>query len=188
MTNRWRELREAVELVARQLDQLDRRTEKMETIIMVREPSSGAAAEAYEGLRKQVVTAVSERMTHLAQLAQLDAALAAGAGPDSVGKLVRGWMEQASVVRVSDPDDSDRDLLFELVEDLGGPFEVLEPAYADAVSGRVIRRGTARRAPVLGGRPGEPQVADPRGGDPRGPRHAADTAQGQGQASWGVTQ
>lgn len=146
MTKRWRELRAAVERITGQIDQLDRRTEKMEVILMVREPTTSVAAEAYEGLRKQVVTAVTERMAHLAQLVQLDAALTAGADADSVGKLVRGWVEQASLERVVDPEHPQRGLLFETVEDLGGRPEVLEPAYVDAVTGRVIRRGSIRRA------------------------------------------
>ena len=156
MTKRWRELRAAMERIAGHLDQLDRRAEKMEVILMVREPASGAAAEAYEGLRKQVVASVTERMAHLAQLVQLDSALTAGADAESVGKLVRGFVEQASLERVTNPKHAERDLLFEVVEDLGGRLEVLEPAYVDAVTGRVIRRGSIRRAAVAaGGRPGE---------------------------------
>ena len=106
MTRRWRELTAAIDRIAHQVDQLDRRTEKMEVILMVREPASGAAAEAYEGLRKQVVTAVTERLAHLSQLVQLDAALCAGSSTESVARLVRGWLEQASLAQVSDPDRS----------------------------------------------------------------------------------
>lgn len=145
MTKRWRELHAAMERIVGQLDQLDRRTEKMEVILMVREPSSGAAAEAYEGLRKQVVTSATERLAHLAQLVQLDSALTAGADAESFGKLVRGFVEQASLERVTDPEHPERDLLFEVVEDLGGRAEVLEPAYVDTVTRRVIRRGSIRR-------------------------------------------
>jgi hypothetical protein len=141
---RWRELREVVDRIAGQLDQLDRRSEKMEVILMVREPTAGVAAEAYDGLRKQVVAAMTERMAHLQQLVQLDAALTAGA--DVVGKLVRGFADQASLSRVTDAEHPDRDMLFELVEDLGGRPEVLEPAYVDMITGRVIRRGSMRRA------------------------------------------
>jgi hypothetical protein len=162
MTKRWRELREAIDRIARQLDLLDRRAEKMEVILMVREPSSGAAAEAYEGLRKQVVTAVTERLAHLSQLVQLDAALSAGSSTESVAKLVRGWLEQASLAQVGDPNHPDRHMLFEMLEDLGGDVQVLEPAYVDTVTGRVIRRGSARRAKQdegPGGPPGEQSSA-----------------------------
>ncbi len=99
---RWRELREAVDRITGQLDQLDRRAEKMEVILMVREPTAGVAAEAYDGLRKQVVAAMTERMAHLQQLVQLDAALTAGADADVIGKLVRGFADQASLGRVTD--------------------------------------------------------------------------------------
>ncbi len=156
MTKRWRELRAAVERITGQIDQLDRRTEKMEVILMVREPTTSVAADAYEGLRKQVVTAVTDRMAHLAQLVQLDAALTAGAEADTVGKLARGWVEQASLERIVDPEHPQRDLLFEMVEDLGGRHEVLEPAYVDALTGRVIRRGSIRRADGAAERPGGP--------------------------------
>lgn len=142
--NRWQELREVVDRISRQLDQLDRRTEKMEVILMVREPTVGAAAEAYDGLRKQVVAAVGERTAHLKQLAQLDAALAAGAGADAAAKLVHDFADQAALERVTNADHPDRDLLFDMVEDLGGNYEVLEAAYIDAKTGRVIRRGSIR--------------------------------------------
>lgn len=163
MTRRWRELRETLARISSQLDQLDRRTEKMELILMVREPSSAVAAEAYDGLRKQVVNAVTDRNAHLAQLAQLDSALGAGAGAESVARLVSGWVEQASLVRVFDPERHQPDLLFEMVEDLGGRFEVLEPGYVDAVTGRVIRRGRSRRAEVVPGQaePAAGQLAPP---------------------------
>ncbi|MGH3192525.1 MAG: hypothetical protein ACRDOL_35815 [Streptosporangiaceae bacterium] len=154
LMNRWRQLREVVDRISGQLDQLDRRTEKMEVILMVREPAAGVAAEAYDGLRKQVVAAMTERMAHLQQLVQLDAALTAGADADVIGKLVRGFADQASLGRVTDAEHPDRDMLFELVDDLGGRPEVLEPAYVDMITGRVIRRGSMRRAapPALPGR------------------------------------
>lgn len=146
MMRRWRELRGHIDRIFGQLDQLDRRAEKMEVILMVREPAAGVAAEAYDGLRKQVVAAVTERMAHLTQLVQLDATLTAGADADTVGKMVRGFVEQASLERVTDAEHPDRNMLFEMVEDLGGGrHEVLEPAYVDAVTGRVIRRGSMRR-------------------------------------------
>jgi hypothetical protein len=147
-SNRWTELGAVMGDIQRTLDQLERRAEKMETILMIREPSSTAAGEAYEGLRKQVVSAVSERLTHLAQLVQLDSALAHGADHRVLRDLVGSWLEQASLVRIRDPEHPQRDTVYELVEDAGGPFEVVDPAYVDAVTNRVIRLGRARRAPL----------------------------------------
>lgn len=120
---------------------------------MVREPTVGVAAEAYEGLRKQVAAAMTERMAHLQQLVQLDAVQTAGADADMAGKLVRGFADQASLSRVTDAQHPDGDMLSELVEDLGGWPEVLKPAYVDAITGRVIRRGSLRRAAGRGSLP-----------------------------------
>lgn len=135
------QLQETLDRVCGLLDQLERRTEKMETILMVREPSSMAAADAYEGLRKQVVSTSTERLTHLAQLVQLNSALSHGTDADTLGRMVRDWTEQASVLEITDPVAPNSDLMFVMVEDLGGPIQVLEPAYVDGVTGRVIRQG-----------------------------------------------
>jgi hypothetical protein len=145
---RYDELARVLEQVQRTLDQLERRAEKMETILFVREPSSVSSAEAYEGLRKQVVNAVTERLNHLTQLVQLDHALRHGADAPTLRTLVDGWFEQAGLVRVDDPEHGDRDLVYDLLEAGDGPLVVTEPAYVDAVSGRLIRPGRARRRPT----------------------------------------
>jgi len=155
MRTRWGRLQATLDRVGQHLDQLERRAEQLETILMVREPASTAAADAYEGLRKQVVTAVTERLTHLAQLVQLDAALSHGADREQIARTVSGWLEQASIARVAEYGGGDQDLLFELVEDLGGQAEVLVPAYVDIVSGRVIRQGQARRPAPAAAQVGE---------------------------------
>ncbi len=147
MSKRWRRQQETLSQITDLLDRLERRTEKMEVVLMVREPSSTAAADAYEGLRKQVVTAVTERMAHLAQLAQLDAALDHDADPASLARIVRGWVEQASLTRITDPGHPDGGLLFVNVDDRGVRPELLDPAYVDAVTGRVIRQGRIRSHP-----------------------------------------
>src|SRR5579885_2330521 len=149
----------------------------METVLMVREPSSVAAAEAYEGLRKQVVNAVSERLTHLSQLVQLDAALRHGAERDALEKLTDSWFEQASLARIDDANHPERDVLFELVSDHGGLFEVLEPAYVDTLTGRVIRPGRARRAPV----PAPTPAVDEPAPEPIG-RHTVPAVDGAAEA------
>jgi hypothetical protein len=142
----FRKSHELLEEMRHSLDQLERRAQTMETILMVREPASVASGEAYEGLRKQVVNAVSERLGHLSQLAQFDHALRHGADPATLAALVDGWFQQAGLVRVDDPADPRADLLFEPVDGGTGPLQVIEPAYVDGVTGRLIRAGKARRA------------------------------------------
>jgi hypothetical protein len=142
---RWDHVFASTDEIRHRLDVVERRLDTMQTILIVREPTSVSAGDAYDGLRKQVVSAVSERIAHLSQLVQIDAALAQGPGDPALSGLVDGWLEQAALRRVSDTSAADFDILFELVEDLGGDVEVLTPAYVDETTGRVIRQGRARR-------------------------------------------
>jgi hypothetical protein len=136
---------------------LERRMDTMNTILLVREPQSVVAGEAYEGLRKQVVASVTERNVHLAQLMQFDVALRQGAGPDTLHEMVLGWIEQAGLQRVERLSGPERAHLFQMVDDQGGELEVLEPAYVDSMNDRVIRQGRVRRqkpsAPAEDARP-----------------------------------
>jgi len=165
------EVSSVLERMHRTLDQLERRAERMETILLVREPTSMVAADAYEGLRKQVVSAVSERHGHLSQLVEIDHALRHGADPIVLRSFVDAWFEQANLLRISDPAGPDADLAFELIEDGDGPLEVVEPAYADGTTGRLVRRGRVRRA----GRP----LPSPRHQAPAVGRAVADAAVGR---------
>jgi hypothetical protein len=169
---RWTELQSTLGQLVRAHDQLDRRTEKMETILMIREPSSTAAADAYEGLRKQVVGAVSERLSHLSQLVQMDHAIALGADHEVLAKMVASWCEQASLERITDVNHPQADTLFELVDDAGGELMLLEPAYADRLTGRLIRQGRARRLPESPPPP-VPAATETDHRDEEQPRHAA---------------
>lgn len=101
------------------------------------------AADAYTGLRKQIIAAVSERTAHLHQLAQFDSTLRAGATPDELSILVREWLGQASLEVV---EDTSLDGAFEFVGPKDAPgVRVVRPAYVDGVTGRVIRSGVAER-------------------------------------------
>jgi hypothetical protein len=143
---RWDDLSEAVDHLLSLTDKIDRATEQMQTVLMIREPSSTAAADAYEGLRRQVVATATERRQHLAQLAEFDVALQAGLTTEALGRMVDGWFTQAGLERVSSARDADEaDLLFDLLEDEGGPLEVVSPAFVDTKTSAIVRRGRARR-------------------------------------------
>ena len=58
-------------------------------------------------------------------------------------------MESSGLTIVDDGSHEQRELLFDVVEDLGGAPEVLEPAYVDAQSSRVIRKGRIRLGSVV---------------------------------------
>lgn len=145
MTSR-RETAETIKQTRDLVDTLDRRLELIQTVLMIREPSSTVAADAYDGLRKQIVGSVQERMAHLSQLVQLAAAVEAGADSATLRSLIDGWMESAGLVRFTDQSSPEFDRLYEVVEDLGGEMIIIEPAYVDAITGRPIRLGRGRRA------------------------------------------
>lgn len=140
---RRREMRERLGAVEGLLDKIDRGLERIELVTVVREPSTGITADAYNGLRKQVIAATSERNAHLHQLAQFDAALREGATAEELRLLVDEWLGQSSLALLEDPQTAEA---FEWV----GPADatgvrVVRPAYADEATGRVVRTGVVER-------------------------------------------
>ena len=154
---RRRDLEERLESMEELLDRVDRSIEKIEMVTVVREPNTGMSADAYNGLRKQVIASASERAAHLSQLAQFDSALRAGATTSELEALVREWAGQASLVTVEDPALTEA---FELVgpEDAPGR-RVLRPGYIDGITGRVVRGGLLERVPA-GEEPDEPPAEE----------------------------
>jgi hypothetical protein len=132
----------AVRDLTERLDRVERVSEKMELILLVREPSSVPAAEAYEGLRRQVVAMRTERTAHLNQLVEFDAALRDGADQGTLQSMVDSWVAAAGLSRVNAfDDDSER---FTVLDDQGGEPEIIAPAYVDSASGQTIRPGRVR--------------------------------------------
>lgn len=101
------------------------------------------SAQAYEGLRESVNEGAQSRRVHLAQLTQLDRALRASTTLDGPRMLLADMMEECGLQRVDDASQVD---LFQVEDDdgEGTTLEVLEPAYVDANTGRVVRHGRAR--------------------------------------------
>ncbi len=124
------------------LDRISRSIEKIEVATIVREPSSGVAVDAYDGLRRQVVAAAGERMAHLFQLALFAEAVATNRPVEDLSRLVEEWLVQAGVERVSDPRD---DKYFDILGGTGSQLRVLRVGYRDQVTGRPIVMGQAER-------------------------------------------
>jgi hypothetical protein len=125
------------------LDKLERSMERIELVTVVREPNTGMSADAYHGLRKQVIAAVNERMAHLQQLAQFAAALSSGISTEQLEGLVQEWREQSQLELLEDVELTDA---FEFVGPEDGLGQrLVRPAYVDGVTGRVIRVGIVER-------------------------------------------
>lgn len=129
--------------IERLLDKIDRSVERIEIVTVVREPNTSLSADAYNGLRKQVIAAVGERNAHIHQLTKFDSALRAGASAEELAGLVREWLGQASI-------ELSEDTTVAAAFDFVGPVEatecrVLRPAYVDAVTRRIVQPGIAER-------------------------------------------
>ena len=136
-----RKERQRLDEIIRMLDTVDRKLDRVDVALIVRDPGTSRSVEAYEGLRKTVVAAVQERTMHLVQLAQLDVALSRTEDVETLRRLVAEWIEQAGMVKFQDPSQPEA---FEIVDGRGDQLEVLAPAYIDATNRRVIKQGQAR--------------------------------------------
>ena len=135
-----RDLAAQLEAINSLVDKIDRNVERIELATVIREPNTKLAVDAYDGLRKQVVAGASERAAHLHQLAEFDSALERGATLEDLKTLVGEWLGQAGVQVVTDPSVEGA---FELVGDRSGDVRVHQPAYVEASTGRLVRRGLA---------------------------------------------
>lgn len=125
---------------------------RIETALVVRDPGNARSAEAYDGLRKQVIAGANERRRMLVMLTQLNSALEAGTPPADVHSLVREWMDQAGLRPVTEPVTVE---LFD-ISGAGSSLKVVSPAWVDVNSQMVVTRGTAE-----GREPDPSDLADP---------------------------
>lgn len=129
------------------IDEVDERQQRLVDLLTTGDSTSAVAADAYDGLRRQVLSASADRMAHLAQLVQLRHTVANASSIEELAKHIDGWMEMADLRTVKDLDHPEGDTLFEMLGGEGKGLELLEPAYVDGRSGRVVRQGRARRVP-----------------------------------------
>jgi len=140
------ELQTALEEMSGRLQELERTSELIKTVLMVKDPEALQAAAAYDGLRKQIVAAVAERRYHLAHLSAMAVAVSRGTDIADLRPQVAEWLRQAGVAEVWEVPEGrlDRDF-FEVIgrATLGGDLviKVIEPAYIDMQTSVVVRMG-----------------------------------------------
>lgn len=125
--------------------ELEHKLDLIYTALVVRDPGTSMAAEAFEGLRKQVIAGATARNAHVAQLAEFDVALRRGASADDLLKLTAQWLDQAGVARIDDPT---RREAFESTVAPGASVEVEIPAYVNTVTGQLVRQGRLRERKI----------------------------------------
>src|SRR5690348_7531315 len=94
------DLASAVQEVLDRLTKLEHQAELIKTVLIVREPDTVHAANAYDGLRKQVIAASGERRSHLAQLVAMAVAVSRAGSVDDLRPQLREWLSQAGVAEV----------------------------------------------------------------------------------------
>lgn len=124
-------------------EKMHERIRDIDVALIVREPGTARAAEAYEGLRRSVATAARERRQHLAQLVEIADAIERGASIDTLRQRCEQWCLEAGLERRSDVVPE----WFSVVEGEGPVLEVIAPAWVDSASGQLVKQGTARRVP-----------------------------------------
>jgi hypothetical protein len=139
---RKRVLEERLSALAGDIDRISRSMDRIEVATIVREPSSQLSVDAYDGLRRQVVAAAGDRMTHLYQLARFSQAVATGASAQDLAPLVAEWVLQAGLEQVDDLSDS---RYYDVLGGVGPDLVQLRPAYRDAITGRAVVMGQVER-------------------------------------------
>lgn len=140
------ELVEAVEVLTQRIDQLEHQAELLKTVLIVKEPGAIISANAFEGLRKQIIAPANDRLTHLSQIVQMRVAIDRASSLDDLKSMVASWEAQSGIDEIHEPGpDTPVSDLFDAVDggSLEGGFKVVEPAFVDSQSGRVLRTGRA---------------------------------------------
>lgn len=136
--------------VNERLKELEHQAEIIKTVLIVREPNTLHASQAYDGLRKQVAASAAERRAHLTQLATMAVAVSRARTVADLAPQVAEWMTQAGVISLRGvPKGHEAEHLFEDIggQGLDGELEILEAAYVDGQTGSLLRPGRARLAP-----------------------------------------
>ncbi|MFD5929447.1 hypothetical protein [Streptomyces sp. NPDC060333] len=101
--------------------------------------ASGAVATA---VRKAVLDEFRTRAQLIGRLCEIDALLQRDGVPAVVRQTVADHLAQTGVRKVVDPTEQE---LFVVTDGDGPSFEVLRPAYADTVTGKLVLSGQLRR-------------------------------------------
>jgi hypothetical protein len=137
---RWWQSRRSI-----QMDQMKDLLVGIDAALVVRDPGNARSVDAYDGLRKQVTLAAGDRRRLLVMLSELSESLRLEQSPQEIESKAEEWMLQSGLVRLMEADSEEA---FEVVGTDTGTLTVISPAYVDAQSGFIIRRGIAERSPL----------------------------------------
>jgi len=127
------------------LDRIEVLLQRLDSAVVVRDPGSARAAEAFDGLRKSVIQASKSHRVHVAHLIALDESIRSGGTIDLVRLRVAEYLRELGIERLDKPEILEA---FDVVGDSDGDLEVLEAAIVEIDSeGRVsvLKVGKAKR-------------------------------------------
>lgn len=128
-----------------QLDRMEVLLQRLDSAVVVRDPGSARAAEAFDGLRKSVIQASKSHRVHVAHLIALDETIRSGGTLDLVRLRVAEYLRELGIERLETPEHLEA---FDVVGDSDGDIEVLEAAIIEHVDdGRIsiLKVGKAKR-------------------------------------------
>ena len=128
-----------------QLERIENLLNRLDSAVVVRDPGSARAAEAYDGLRKQITQSGKNHRIHTAHLLSLSDSLERGADIELIRDRVEDFLNEIGVQRTF---DISIEQAFEIVEGEGSSLECIEPAVVESNENgglSIVRLGKARR-------------------------------------------
>lgn len=132
--------RDLLRRVEGRLERLEVLVERLDVALTVRDPGNARSAEAYDGLRKTVAAAASDRRRLTAQLVEIHDRVTRGTSSADLASLADEWTRQAGLTR---DDSGERPDAFDVVGGEGEGFSVIQPAWIDDLNQSIVRRGQA---------------------------------------------
>jgi hypothetical protein len=127
------------------LESIEILLQRLEAAVVVRDLGNAHSADAYDGLRKQIIQSGKNHRMHVAHLLSLADSMERGADLQLVRDRVNDFLNELGVERFSDISLVE---LFEVTEGEGSALECIEPAIIEKLdNGGIspIRLGKARR-------------------------------------------
>jgi hypothetical protein len=127
------------------LESIEILLQRLEAAVVVRDLGNAHSADAYDGLRKQIIQSGKNHRMHVAHLLSLADSMERGADLQLIRDRVNDFLNELGVERFSDISLVE---LFEVTEGEGSALECIEPAIIEKLdNGGIspIRLGKARR-------------------------------------------
>ncbi len=125
------------------LRELTRQVSSLGSALVVREPATATAAQAYDGLRKAVMAGAQARRLLLVQLVELSDMLDHDVAIEDLRSFAQELRLRANLGQ--DLDAVAHPNHFEVLDGSGNSVRVVKPAWVDDQTGALIRRGMVER-------------------------------------------